>query len=515
MTISKSGTQLNLRAHSQTRSTTAPAYRCHLTEIQHRQVARRFPATNLQRSITVTTSSHIVLRSSPEPGEHVLDEDALTWIAEDPARVRASYILEGPTVSSNPSVPTQIASTAQRRALVALAETGRGLINPAFQPQGLGNWQWLEPGVDDVASDTLGFASPDVLALARQNGMLAVGRAPDAGPVAVWLPDLRYLNPEVQPDVPGIWRYFTTGPASSQDLAYTNFGGQDGFGFATNTTPSAEDIFRLRRSYADRGSEDYTADIDLVFVPDAASEQAGDSVAREFAETGVPGELPAPHTPDMPSDSPIHSASDTTTPSSDTHDPKNRGENDQTGDNKAEYCTLTIDSKQGTLDRSYLRLNCRQNHKLWVHTKDGSWKQWAHAGTMNWTDSSSNKRVNRWRDQMLRRNGWPAKRTEMRKEYTLAERQFVFDYAKQSKQGNLKDSIAAIASNFHKKFGETRDVLGIAALLERLKKEYDLYNGQMKPVASAPSSEKRAWTANGNPEPAKKRKVSKGSADEG
>jgi hypothetical protein len=343
------------------------------------------------------------------------------------------------------------------------AEQDGGLVDWDEQPNGLGTWHWLNRDVDPEIALQYGLNTPEDVMRARQNGVLT--NVPyNHRPLTVWHPDTRFVNPDIQPRGQGRWEYTTT---PSRDLAWTNHGLQDNF--PDEPHPSAAQIWDLRRRKRDeiaRGDrdEDTTADIDLVWV------------------SAVPYQLPSDGTrsesPTTPTDTDITDAK-----SGLDHQPKNRGENKQTGvPGERKYQTIQINGKAYTVDRSRAHANVVQEWKSYALTKKGVWYQWKKYGTLDWTDPEAVEKLNKWREQALKRAGFPDKREETREPYTDEQLDWLFEYVKRANGQRPNVTMAELARRFDAQFpNQNRGTLGIQSVYDRLRTEWHENGGQRRP----------------------------------
>ena len=91
------------------------------------------------------------------------------------------------------------------------------------------------------------------------------------------------------------------------------------------------------------------------------------------------------------------------------HQPKNRGENDQTGVvGERSYQTVKLDNgKLYTVDRSRIHVHKVQPWKSWTVKKNGVWFQWVSYPTLDWTDRGAIAKMNNWREAALTRADFP------------------------------------------------------------------------------------------------------------
>ena len=161
----------------------------------------------------------------------------------------------------------------QRQRLIDDARHRGALVNPAAYPRGLGDWDWLEEGDDDAHAATLDLHTPGDVTEARTAGDPRVprGDTPSQRPVVTFLPDHRYFNPDELPEGEGQFEYFTT---ASEELAITNYGGNDAYEFADIDHPTATEIWAMRYHHHNRAGTGeaeegttFAEDIDVVWIP--------------------------------------------------------------------------------------------------------------------------------------------------------------------------------------------------------------------------------------------------------
>jgi hypothetical protein len=165
------------------------------------------------------------------------------------------------------------------------------------------------------------------------------------------------------------------------------------------------------------------------------------------------------------------------------HQPKNRGENDQTGvRGERRYQTIEIVENVYTVDRSRAHANIIQDWKSWSVRKHGGWIQWKSYASLDWTNQNEVEKMNKWRDQSLTRAGFPRKRKEERVDYTADEKDWLFERVKAAGGNRPNISMLDLTRQFNKRFGNTREEMGIQSVFDRLRVEYGRYNGQQKPT---------------------------------
>lgn len=486
---------------------TGQVYAYEMSEEEQLKVARRFPATNAVPAtfeaadtdeesphyrIHVLPSGHIFVQHPQEAGDDdlVMGREAMPWQTASSADVTSSYVLEG-SQQQESTVPS-FAHAATRLAHVRLQENEGGIVNPSEIPQGPGQWEWLTEE-DDYHAQALGFRDQVDVTQAREAGLLAQGISSNDAPAVVWKSDPRYFNPPTPPEGPGRWEYFTP---SARTLAWLNYGGREGFDFADILRPSATDIWRLRQNYQWRIQEgenidDYTAGgdgdrIDLVWIPGAQRRSPDiDSLLGIFEGDDLAESSPSESSISNVGDS---EREDLTGPnigeidpiSGETHEPYNRGENDQTGTHgKAQYQTRILpegeeDAKKITVDRSRCYVNVKEPWKAWLAGKKGQWIRYHGFGDLGWDNKKEVEKLNKWRDQTFNRHEWPLKRGP-RTDYTEEEQKWLFEYVKAASGNRIgREKLEPILTNFNAEFasrpGRTdRSLGGLDSEIERLK----------------------------------------------
>ena len=333
-------------------------------------------------------------------------------------------------------------------------------VNVGQIPAGLGRWEWLDYAVDGQHARDLGFDTPAQVELARNQNIFTQGAGARAGPSTVWRADMRYYNPRRQPAGQGRWEFHTT---YDRDLANLNFGGNDEHGFGDVPNPTAAQV-RQRRG-ADSG-------LNLVWIPAGAAPTQQSTLAHADTEPEDEGHVHGEPDPnDTESENMGHARGQHDPASNLPHDPLNRGENDQTGDNSAAYHTREIDGKNFTIDRSRAHHGTPKPHKSWIVTKKGVWQQWTGASTLNWGNHDAVEKLNKWKEQAMSRNGWPAKRTESRQSYTTEQTAWLNGFKEAEINGKLQQSIEEITTEFNRRFTQNRESSGVYAVIDRLRKK--------------------------------------------
>ena len=440
------------------------------------RIVRRFPAVLANATtfddyrVYVLPSGHIEIRYGREHNvrtEREVEQARLPWLPETSGSYLASYVLENER-EFVPPAPTVQDRTQDR---LAVQQDG-GLVDMDEQPAGVGSLEWFDAAVDAVRARNLGLDSPQDVLQARANGALT--NVPvHQRPWTIWWPERRLLNPPTQPQGAGQWQYYT---AESECFAWTNLGGQDAF--PTIQQPTALDIYTRRMYVGARGEPDDIAGVDIVWVP-----------AVPTAPTRPPPTRPPPARP--PPRKSSTNARTSTTPGTNnivdadsglTHRPNNPGGSDQEGvPGERKYQTLRINGKLFTVDRSRAHADNEQEWKSWSIGKGGKWYQWRHYAHLDWKDPDEVEKMNKWREQSLARIGFPRKRKDDRKDYTQAERDWVFEYVKAAK-GERPEGITKeeLTRRFNQRFGSGREMLGVVSLYDRLRDEYNRNNGQQR-----------------------------------
>ena len=452
-----------------------------LSRSQQERLGFRFPGTTVNATmfnsyrVYVLPSGHITLRYHRTPGTAgnvAVNQDQLRAVDETASTYLASYRIQGGRMGLTAG------STCNRTQERSDAEQDGGLVDWNEQPNGVGTWRWLNRDVDPEIAIQYGLNTPEDVMRARQNGVLT--NVPyNHRPLTVWYPDTRFVNPQVQPEGQGRWEYTTT---PSQDLAWTNHGLQENF--PNEPHPTAAQIWDLRRRQRDeiaRGDrdEDTTADIDLVWVPE------------------VPDNTPGR------SQTPLIDPDVTDAKSGLNHQPKNRNENDQTGvPGERKYQTIKIQGKVYTVDRSRAHANVIQKWKSYALTKKGVWYQWRQYRNINWADPNSVEKLNKWREQALKRAGFPDKREETREPYTEDQLDWLFEYVKRANGERPNITMDELARRFNAQFpNQNRRTLGIQSVYDRLRGEWRDNDGQRKPRTHRTRRQSSQATPTTEPEP--------------
>jgi hypothetical protein len=399
--------------------------------------------------------------------------------------------IERPATGDDPAAATTAAAT---------TANGDAFVHVSQIPRGLGRWEWLQKK-DFVLALAQGynnqqgklyslFSFPSlVLAfrlyswafkeveLARGRNELGLSFNKNAGPITVFFPDPRFHNPAVQPAIPGHWEFLTTGQGFTEEYAQMQFAGTDFFPWADPNHPTAGEIWQVRQQMnveirQGARDENITNDIHLVFVPD-----------------GPVSPLPSPQasresSPESDSDSDKgpsvgHRLGQLDPNSGLLHEPRNRGENDQTGTETAQYHTRLIRGKKYTIDRSRLAVNRPEPHKCWIVTKYGVWRTREGSEKVNWANEKEVEQVNKWKEQQLGRDGWPKKR-EARKGYTREEKKWMWAKIAEVAGRRPTEDVQALTSAFNARFGAKREWQAIVGWIDRLCAEYKKHGGQMK-----------------------------------
>ncbi|KAK5726787.1 hypothetical protein LTR15_002676 [Elasticomyces elasticus] len=349
------------------------------------------------------------------------------------------------------ALPPHRDSAEMRELYNATHDPARGqFVNVGELPAGDGGWEWLED-VDRVhAVDVLGLADQEQVELMRQAGIFTMDTTVRAGPSTVWLPNMQLFNPVDEPDVEGHWEFHLT---ADRDQANINFAGQALYGLANDQHPSAAQIWRIRQVLIESNDLDATNGINLVWVPTNSEPPATIAPLEPNADVG-------------------HSAGQLDPNSGLRHAPTNRGENDQTGSPSAAYHTLDIRGTSFTLDRSRAHATIVQPHKTWIVTNKGVWQQWSGAKTLDWLSKTEVEKLNKWKEQALKRNGWPPKRWDPRPEYTDEEKAWLMGLVVEERRTGRTLSNEQVTLDFNARF-PPRDVTGITAILHRLRKQLE------------------------------------------
>lgn len=430
---------------------------------QQERLGLRFPATTANANlfndhrIYVLRDGHITIRYNSSNDIEAIDRDFLRPLHEARSTFVASYVIEGRTRALTAG------STLDRTQERGEAESTGGIVDWDEQPNGIGRWEWLNRDVDAEVAMQYGLTTPEQVMRSRENGFLT--NVPLAHrPLTVWRPDIRYLNPDNQPEGPGRWEYTTT---PSRNLAYVNLARQEGF--ENVPYPTATQVFDRRRQIRDeiaRGDRDENADstvgVDIVWVP---TNPPDDIVVH-------PPQQPTPPDPDAQID-PVTGLA---------HQPMNDGIHDQTGvDGERIWQTIKINGKIVTADRSRAHADNVQPWKSWALSPKGLWIQWKRYKTLDWTDADEVEKMNKWREQAMKRVGFYPKRKNKRPDYTQPERDWLFEFVKAAKGDRPSTSIADIVRQFNKRFNQERNEVAIQSVIDRLRKEYKDNNGKQKP----------------------------------
>ncbi|KAK5131452.1 hypothetical protein LTR08_000916 [Meristemomyces frigidus] len=273
-----------------------------------------------------------------------------------------------------------------------------------LRQHGLPNW-FLQPEHVAMLEDD----AEDMAMVELSNEVVAVEHSSDE----------RSVNPDTQPEGEGRWEYLTD---VTRELAWLNFGGQEGFGFGDVAEPSAHDIWRLRQRYRARiaggeAVEDFTAGndgnrIDVVWIPARPAPPAEDDVPATPTAGGQSGEVDAR--------------------AAEVHEPFNRGENDQTAPSaRARYETRLLPvgstaAKKVTVDRGFCRVGEKELWKTAICKGDGEWVPYPKLANLDWNNKKQIAKLNAWRDRAYANAGW-TKRFERRIDYNEDERKWVFE----------------------------------------------------------------------------------------
>lgn len=437
-----------------------------INEAQQERLGLRFPATTANATlfndyrIYVLPSGHITIRyNSSSSVVAAIDRDALRPLLETRSTYLASYVIEGRTRALTAG------STRDRTQERADAESTGGIVDWDEQPNGVGQWEWLNRDVDAEIALQYGINTPEGVMRARENGVLTNVRYIHR-PLTVWRPHLPFLNPRAQPEGQGSWQYTTT---PSRDLAYTNLGGQEGFENVSHLT--AAQVFNYRRQIRDeiaRGDRaadaDSTNGIDIVWV---ATTPPANIIVQRPQEVTTPDE---------------ETLIDPVTGLA--HQPKNDGRCDQTGE-EGDRCwqTIKIKGKIFTLDRSRAHADKIEEWKSWCISPKGVWYQWKKYKTLDWSDANEVEKMNKWREQASKRVGFYPKRVIKRPDYSQPERDWLFEFVKAAKGDRPSTPMADIVRQFNERFGpeRSRDDIGIQSVIDRLRREYKENKGNQKP----------------------------------
>lgn len=459
-------------------------YKYKLTDAEQRCLARRFPATNIlnqEREVLLLPGGYIQMHHDPTSLDHpTLEPGQLRWRKGGPA----SYIEEGQDTGLASIPPIDNAS---RNALIQKARQDGGITGLTSVPRGEGEYSWLEE-TDRHLALALGYGgpegnpSPKELIVARENGALATGIHPLQGPVVVFKPEDKYFNPSEQPDGRGHWIYFTK---ESQHLAQLLFALKAEFGLAAVRNVTAEQVWRIRDEYISKLEFDNpTAEVDIVWVPADSSYaelKAPDAEEDEEEETAVSRNvLPAP-----PLEDDLGFGIDEV--SGLAHDPAAASYNQTAVSGEAPlYQTRMIKSEKYTIDRAAAKANSiPQEAKLWVPDKGGRWNPYPQKHLIDWSDKKSVDALNKWRDQVCHRNGWPGRTGKSFVKYTQDEKRYIQQQVEAVNGDSSKLSISDVTKAFNKRFNNARNMKreegGIRQQIHLLAKEYKKARGPDDP----------------------------------
>ena len=414
----------------------------------------------------------------------------------DEARLLGVEVPAAPRVVEA-TVPTEGHRLQHRSMLRSVHVAGGGIVNPTQIPAGVGHWEWLGSTDRDVA-EASGFGSSfEDVTSARGAGALSLNPERQDVPSVVWYPDAQYFNPPQQPAEPGHWAFMTTRDRDSDEMmAALQLGGTSGM----SNYPTASQIFRLRQQYrTQRGREDLTADIRLVWIPgdDEPSDSDGEGpvlqpLSPDDIEPGlfVTGDTPeaSPHfTPSSDGDqeeaAAIHQAHGVLGPGihPSDFDPTNGspgGKTDQTATlSRPRYFTYrigqtpTTPGRVITLDRARPRLDVPEEHKTYVYTTKG-WQQHPRHAELDWSSKKVVASLARWRDQINRRHGWPNLRSGTREVYAQDEKAWLEAKVHEYLDAGCPYDIVETCRGFLERFcdrGE-RTEAGIASIMLRIKR---------------------------------------------
>ncbi|KAK4631320.1 hypothetical protein CLAFUW4_03691 [Fulvia fulva] len=116
--------------------------------------------------------------------------------------------------------------------------------------------------------------------------------------------------------------------------------------------------------------------------------------------------------------------------------------------------------------------NVPQPHRTWIYLKGGRWERWKGSHELDapggWEDIKLVEKLNRWAEQTRIRQDWRQKRPDSRERYTSEQKKWVWELVR-----DKKESYRTIAKAFNKAFGLKgtlqRDESGINSLVSRLK----------------------------------------------
>ncbi|KAK4505092.1 hypothetical protein PRZ48_003055 [Zasmidium cellare] len=472
-------------------------YQYALSEHEQLNLARKFPATNMlgpNTRVLIKPGGYITMHHNPSAsGCPVLNTYNLRWSRS--AASRASYLKEMPDTVSFSGLFSP--NTSNRNGLAAIRTRNGGFVNPTECPPGQGAWEWLDPRIDQQAAQVLGFQEPSDVAVAVQRGHLRTGRGEYDAPIVVWQPDIRYFNPDSEPTEPGLWEFYND---ASRQKARDEFGGQDVYGLLESPDPSAYEIWQIRQLFKlSAADHDPTAEIDLVWAFKSSDDEAEVEAAGALvAATQQEGEASTPQV-QAPIPAEVDAGYGVDRGTGLAHDPSNGGENDQTAsDGRAAYSTRSILGKKITLDRARVHAvpagTTPQVHRMWTYTAGGRWLRYPETGgKINWADKASVEKLNKWRQQAEKRNGWAPKRALPREQYTNAQRAWVFRFVAENNGGRPRQGGAELCRQFNAEFGAQRKQKAVEALVDRLMREWKENGGEMKArVERAPKKRKTA-----------------------
>ena len=448
------------------------------------RMARRFPAVLANARafanfrVYVLPSGRVEIRHRREHDlrtKREVPQDRLVWLSETGSAYLASYILDG-----RPILDLRADAARDRTQDRQVVQHDGGLVDLDEQPAGVGSLEWFDNAIDAQRARNLGLDTPQDVIRARENGTLT--NVPvNQRPWTVWWPEVCFLNPVTQPQGDGHWEYYTS---ESERLAWTNLGGQNAF--PNSPRPTALEIYTRRLVVRALALADETAGIDIVWVP---------------AVPTAPTQPPIRQPPRTSSSTP-QIDTDVTDPDSEIdHQPENRGENDQTGvPGERKYQTIRMaNGRTYTVDRSRAHADKVQEWKSYALNKKGAWFQWKSFSTIDWTTQESVEKMNKWREQALKRAGFPVKRKGKRLDYTAEERTWVFGFVRAANGGRPNITMAELIRRFNERFGEPhREELGVQSVCDRLRTEYKENGGQMKERPGRTGPRKESHT---RPEP--------------
>lgn len=343
--------------------------------------------------------------------------------------------------------------------------------NPRELPVVDGSWHWLEEA-DYRRAQALGYETPVEVTVARSRHEFGVGL--DTSNV-FFRPNLVYVNPDTQPQGQGSWSFLTLGEGSARELAWTNLGRQEDFGFQDVPYPTAQQVWDLRQRLV-RSGRDITPlnEIEVVWVPgdevESSTSEPNTKPEQSVEGSTAPNDLETID-PDVFDEAPPHYR----------HDLTNGGAHDQTGAvDIHRYRTIQREGKRLTCDVSTAALNRPELHKFWIPNKKGVWRQYPGAAKMDWSSKSDLKHLNSWRDQAFTRGKWPPKRKEDREDYPREQREWLFDIiAKNKGKPPGSKELAGIAAEFNRRYSAQRTNQAISGLCYRLAAAYEKNGGKL------------------------------------